>query len=396
MKSIFRSLASGLVGAFLLSGGVLAEGAHSDFHGPAGADLSWVEQTGDTSAGGGPAMRQLSPGNRQVAESLYRAQLGQPRSRSLEQIAAAKVAGASWNEIFHQIKSQGLLRESTLGQVISTFNRTRNSEPADRADRRQPRQDRQFARAGDMREPAIEDHPAQHRAGPGGRTSVPAFEQLSPGNQKIAMTLFAAQRRGSGIRSLEEIASAKSNGTRWSAIFNALKADGLVAEQNLGQVINRHASGDGRIGPPVADHEIVVRSPARLYADARILALRRERAAALAPKSRVKPVTRAPITELAQVPATSVPAVAAPVGGKRTAGKGPGTRYLPSLRPDAQVAHRSGATHLASWRDGGTAKQQGLKRSDRHFWPRLLSALRSRTARLRLQRRGGAGSIPPS
>ncbi len=327
MKSILRSFASGLIGVLVLTGGVLAEGAHSDVHDSLNLELPWLGQSDDeTMSGGGPSIQQLSPGNRQIAESLFRAQGGRTGSRSLEQIAAAKIGGASWSTIFRQMKRDGLLRAATLGQAISAHNDSRRGAPMQDVDR-------------------------------GMSGKAPAFEQLSPGNQKIAMSLFAAQKGDRGIRSLEEIASAKSDGTRWSTIFNAMKADGLVAERNLGQVITKHAGSEGgNDGSETTDDEIVVRSPARLYADARIRAINRSRAAALAPKSRIKPVARAPMAELVELATTSDPTTATTVAGKRTAGKGPGTRYLRSLRPQGQTADHSGPRRLASSQDGETAK----------------------------------------
>ncbi len=327
MKSILRSFASGLIGALVLTGGVLAEGGHSDVHDSLGLELPWLGRIDDgTSGSGGPSVRQLSPGNRQIAESLVRAQGGRPGSQSLGQIAAAKIGGASWSTIFRQMKRRGLLRERNLGQVMSAYSRNQSGTPSRRADR-------------------------------GVSGQGPAFDQLSPGNQKIAMSLFAAQRAGSGIRSLEEIASAKSDGTRWSTIFSAMKADGLVAERYLGQIITKHADQDGENdGSETTDDEIVVRSSARLYADARVLALNRSRAAARAPKSRIKPVARAPMAELAELIATSDPAHAAAGSGKRTAGKGPGMRYLRSLRLQGRTADRFGPRRLASSRDGEMAK----------------------------------------
>lgn len=103
-----------------------------------------------------------------------------------------------------------------------------------------------------------------------------AFSALSPGGQKITRALFDAQKQpaadgsaggtngtgdaaanGDGATpqpaplSLDDIAQAKSAGAGWGQVFKEMKAEGLVAEKNLGQVIsganhrNRTAAGDG-------------------------------------------------------------------------------------------------------------------------------------------------------
>jgi len=68
-----------------------------------------------------------------------------------------------------------------------------------------------------------------------------AFERLSPGDQKIARSLFDAQRRdlapGSRL-SLDQIAVKKS-GDGWGVVFKDMKSSGLVTAKNLGQVVER-------------------------------------------------------------------------------------------------------------------------------------------------------------
>jgi hypothetical protein len=89
-----------------------------------------------------------------------------------------------------------------------------------------------------------------------------AYEQLSPGNQKIARALFDAQvkpstttapttTRTSGTTTkpltLDQIAAMKQSGQGWGQVFQSLKAQGLVQEKNLGQVVSRanHMSSSG-------------------------------------------------------------------------------------------------------------------------------------------------------
>lgn len=76
-----------------------------------------------------------------------------------------------------------------------------------------------------------------------------AFDKLSPGGQKIARALFDAQQTStpsSGTTStaskplsLDDIAAMKQSGQGWGQIFHNLKAQGLVQEKNLGQVVSK-------------------------------------------------------------------------------------------------------------------------------------------------------------
>ena len=70
-----------------------------------------------------------------------------------------------------------------------------------------------------------------------------AFERLAPGEQKIARSLFTAQRRDAppGSRlTLDQIA-AKKSGEGWGGVFKDMKSQGLVTAKNLGQVVKQGA-----------------------------------------------------------------------------------------------------------------------------------------------------------
>ena len=81
-----------------------------------------------------------------------------------------------------------------------------------------------------------------------------AYEQLSTGNQKIARALFDAQVKPSTTTApttsktsstttkpltLDQIAAMKQSGQGWGQVFQSLKAQGLVQDKNLGQVVSR-------------------------------------------------------------------------------------------------------------------------------------------------------------
>ncbi len=85
-----------------------------------------------------------------------------------------------------------------------------------------------------------------------------AYARLSPGNAKVARALFEAQvtttkpttggttsttgTTGTAPKSLtlDQIAAMKQSGQGWGQIFNTLKAQGLVQDKNLGQVVSRY------------------------------------------------------------------------------------------------------------------------------------------------------------
>jgi hypothetical protein len=102
--------------------------------------LSLVPVSGWAQTGTG-ALAQLSPGNQKIAQALFEAQPkstapNAPKTLSLDQIAAMKQGHEGWGEVFKAMKSQGLLTEKNLGQVVSRFER-RHPEAAklDKAER---------------------------------------------------------------------------------------------------------------------------------------------------------------------------------------------------------------------------------------------------------------------
>ena len=84
-----------------------------------------------------------------------------------------------------------------------------------------------------------------------------AFDRMSPGNQKLARSLFEAQpsRLPPGTRplTLDEIAARKqSGGGGWGRVFDGMKADGLTTTRNFGQAVSsynhrHHVSSAGAV-----------------------------------------------------------------------------------------------------------------------------------------------------
>jgi len=86
----------------------------------------------------------------------------------------------------------------------------------------------------------------------GTTTAVSAFDKLSLGNQQVASALYQAQGSGAAATStngtppaarplsLDEIAAKRRSGLEWGRIFKEMKAQGLVQEKSLGQVVGKY------------------------------------------------------------------------------------------------------------------------------------------------------------
>jgi len=73
--------------------------------------------------------------------------------------------------------------------------------------------------------------------------SPSAFESLSPGNKRIATALFEAQNtsaNGATRMTLEQIAVERRGGRKWGDVFQAMKSQGLIQAETLGQVLGRY------------------------------------------------------------------------------------------------------------------------------------------------------------
>jgi hypothetical protein len=76
-------------------------------------------------------------------------------------------------------------------------------------------------------------------------TSEGAFDKLSPGNQKIALSLCDAQAGGCTTTSLDSISAMKQH-KGWGEIFKEMQASGQIPAdvKNLGQLVSgRYQSG---------------------------------------------------------------------------------------------------------------------------------------------------------
>lgn len=68
----------------------------------------------------------LSPGNQKIAQALFNAQhptASGPAPLDLNQIATLK-AGTGWGGVFQKMRSEGLITDKNLGQVVSGYEHT--------------------------------------------------------------------------------------------------------------------------------------------------------------------------------------------------------------------------------------------------------------------------------
>lgn len=95
----------------LLIGGVL------------GAGTALAQGAGTALAQGAGPYQQLSPGNRMIAKSLFKAQADAdtPTQWTLDRISTAKAEGSGWGQVFGQMQAEGLVSAKNLGQVISRY-----------------------------------------------------------------------------------------------------------------------------------------------------------------------------------------------------------------------------------------------------------------------------------
>jgi hypothetical protein len=76
------------------------------------------------------AYEALSPGNKRIAVALFEAQKSPAQNvtpLTLDQIAQERRSGKSWGDVFHAMKSQGLIDAETLAQVLGRYDRARHS-----------------------------------------------------------------------------------------------------------------------------------------------------------------------------------------------------------------------------------------------------------------------------
>jgi len=90
-----------------------------------------------------------------------------------------------------------------------------------------------------------------------------SYDKLSFGNQKVAAALYQAQNPAVASTAhgaapaarpltLEQIAAKRRSGQAWGQIFREMKAQGLVHEKSLGQVVARYQQTADTVPGPLA------------------------------------------------------------------------------------------------------------------------------------------------
>lgn len=96
------------------------------------ASVAVAQTTPPASNSNEGAFDKLSPGNQKIAQALFDAQQSDTTSTtttplSRDDIAAMKQDGKGWGGVFKEMKTQGLVQEKNLGQVVSQANHAARS-----------------------------------------------------------------------------------------------------------------------------------------------------------------------------------------------------------------------------------------------------------------------------
>lgn len=89
------------------------------------------------------AFERMSPGNQKIAQALFHAQAAAvsptpssgsgartARALTLDEIAAQKHGAQGWGQVFQTMRSQGLVQETSLGQVVTRYEHQRSRAAA--------------------------------------------------------------------------------------------------------------------------------------------------------------------------------------------------------------------------------------------------------------------------
>ena len=168
----------------------------------------------------------LTAGNRKIALALFDAQadsIGSDVALTLDEIAAAKDAGAVWSELFEQMRAEGLIDQPNLGEVISGAVRKWNT-----------------------RAPSVRGQTGAPKARRGAYKSLPASEHKISGllceHQSIGLN-------GQHAWSLDQIATARQNGVGWAVVLKRMRADGLIRATTIEEAVRASTPHVERANP---------------------------------------------------------------------------------------------------------------------------------------------------
>ncbi len=187
--------------------------------------------TTDVTAG---SFGELSPGNHKIADALFTAQPnGAVGAMGIEEIAQLKHDGMGWGQVFKYMQEQGLTTTKNLGQAVSAFNHQHKTTAG-------------TGGTGTSGSGTTADPGTTGTADAGAAVEATEhFDQLSPGNQKIAESIQAAQTDPGMGFTVDQIAMLKQDGMGWGQVFK--QTDSTV--KNLGQAVSGFRHGEFGISP---------------------------------------------------------------------------------------------------------------------------------------------------
>ncbi len=202
-------------GLFIAAGALAQDGTGSgETEPPPPAAIGETGSGTSGTAGLTGSFAELPPGNHKIVEALYAAQPDPPNGMTMEEIAQLKQDGMGWGQVFKFMQEQEpkLTTTKNLGQAVSAFN-----------------------------------HQQMTTTGTGGTGTADAgatvettehFDQLSPGNRKIAEAIQAAQQTEGAFGALttEDIAVLKQDGMGWGEVFRQTDS----TAKNLGQAVSSY------------------------------------------------------------------------------------------------------------------------------------------------------------
>ncbi len=217
-------------GLFIAAGALAPDGTGSgetEAPPPAAVGETGAGTSGTTDVTAG-SFGELSPGNHKIAEALFTAQPEVAPALSplmtQEQIADLKASGMGWGQIFKHMQEQGLTTTKNLGQAVSAFNHQQMTTAG-------------TGGTGTSGSGTTGDPGTTGTADAGAAVETTEhFDQLSPGNQKIAEAIQAAQQTEGAFGALttEDIAVLKQDGMGWGEVFRQTES----TAKNLGQAVS--------------------------------------------------------------------------------------------------------------------------------------------------------------
>ncbi len=154
-----------------------------------------------------------------------------------DQIADLKASGMGWGQIFKHMDEKGLTTTRNLGQAVSSFNHQQKNATTTGTGETGGTGGTDTGTSGSGTTGTADAGAAVE--------TTDHFDQLSPGNQKIAEAIQAAQTDPATGFTVDEIAMLKQDGMGWGQVFK--QTDSTV--KNLGQAVSGQNHAEFGISP---------------------------------------------------------------------------------------------------------------------------------------------------